>query len=365
MGHHAAGRRHPGGSRAARPGRRRLRRHDGAGPRRLGGAVGSGDRRRRGAPPRLRPPGAGVLRVQRPGGGDQALLDAGAERVAFVNVDAHHGDGVQWIFYEDPRVLTCSVHKSGKYLFPGTGFLAERGAGEGVGTAINVPLPPSPATSPTCARWRRWCPGGPRLPPGRPGDRARVGRAPLGRAHPPPDHDGRVRADGGPAAAASPPTSRTGGSPRSGAGGTPETCSPGAPRSSSPGCWAWSSTTSSPRTGASRCASSPAARPTGSCARTASRRRRPTPAARRTSRPTPSSTRPSPCSLTPRRARGTGHEGDQRKAAQPLRGEGVQRAAQHPGVGDRVERVAHHHRRGAPGTTTCRGRPGGARGRSG
>jgi acetoin utilization protein AcuC len=72
----------------------------------------------------------------------QMLLDAGAERVAFVDVDAHHGDGVQWIFYEDPRVLTCSVHESGKYLFPGTGFLGERGQGEGFGYSINVPLPP-------------------------------------------------------------------------------------------------------------------------------------------------------------------------------------------------------------------------------
>ncbi len=72
----------------------------------------------------------------------QALLDAGAERVAYVDVDAHHGDGVQWIFYDDPRVLTCSVHESGRYLFPGTGALEERGAGEAVGTAINVPLPP-------------------------------------------------------------------------------------------------------------------------------------------------------------------------------------------------------------------------------
>ena len=72
----------------------------------------------------------------------QALLDAGAQRVAFVDVDAHHGDGVQWIFYEDPRVLTCSVHESGKYLFPGTGFLSERGQGDGFGYSINVPLPP-------------------------------------------------------------------------------------------------------------------------------------------------------------------------------------------------------------------------------
>jgi len=70
------------------------------------------------------------------------LLDAGAERVAYVDIDAHHGDGVQWLFYEEPRVVTCSVHESGRFLYPGTGGLAERGAGEAVGTAVNVPLPP-------------------------------------------------------------------------------------------------------------------------------------------------------------------------------------------------------------------------------
>jgi acetoin utilization protein AcuC len=71
----------------------------------------------------------------------QALLDAGAERIAYVDVDGHHGDGTQWIFYEDPRVLTCSVHESGRWLFPGTGALAERGSGAGLGAALNVPLP--------------------------------------------------------------------------------------------------------------------------------------------------------------------------------------------------------------------------------
>jgi acetoin utilization protein AcuC len=71
----------------------------------------------------------------------QALLDAGAERVAYIDVDGHHGDGTQWIFYEDPRVLTCSVHESGRWLFPGTGGLAERGSGPGLGSALNVPLP--------------------------------------------------------------------------------------------------------------------------------------------------------------------------------------------------------------------------------
>ena len=71
----------------------------------------------------------------------RALLDAGAERVAYVDVDVHHGDGTQWIFYEEPRVLTCSVHESGQFLFPGTGGIAERGSGAGAGSAVNVPLP--------------------------------------------------------------------------------------------------------------------------------------------------------------------------------------------------------------------------------
>lgn len=72
----------------------------------------------------------------------QALLDAGAERVAYIDIDVHHGDGTQWIFFEEPRVLTCSVHETGRYLFPGTGAMAERGVGAAEGTALNVPLPP-------------------------------------------------------------------------------------------------------------------------------------------------------------------------------------------------------------------------------
>lgn len=72
----------------------------------------------------------------------QALLDAGAERVAYIDIDVHHGDGTQWIFFEEPRVMTCSVHETGRYLFPGTGSIAERGVGAAEGTSINVPLPP-------------------------------------------------------------------------------------------------------------------------------------------------------------------------------------------------------------------------------
>jgi acetoin utilization protein AcuC len=54
----------------------------------------------------------------------------------------HHGDGVQAIFYAEPRVLTVSIHESGEYLFPGTGFPQERGAGAAEGTKVNVPLEP-------------------------------------------------------------------------------------------------------------------------------------------------------------------------------------------------------------------------------
>jgi acetoin utilization protein AcuC len=81
----------------------------------------------------------------------RALLERGAERIAYVDVDAHHGNGVQWIFYEDPRVLTVSVHESGRYLYPGTGGLAERGVDGAEGTAVNVPLPPFAGDGPYLA----------------------------------------------------------------------------------------------------------------------------------------------------------------------------------------------------------------------
>ncbi len=63
-------------------------------------------------------------------------------RVAYVDIDCHHGDGVQAAFYDDPRVLTISVHESGQFLFPGTGFVNETGSGGGEGYSVNVPLAP-------------------------------------------------------------------------------------------------------------------------------------------------------------------------------------------------------------------------------
>jgi acetoin utilization protein AcuC len=69
------------------------------------------------------------------------LLAQGADRIAYVDLDVHHGDGVQAAFYNDPRVLTISLHEDPYMLFPGTGLPSETGAGAGEGYAVNVALP--------------------------------------------------------------------------------------------------------------------------------------------------------------------------------------------------------------------------------
>ena len=61
-------------------------------------------------------------------------------RVAYVDIDAHHGDGVQYAFYGDPHVLTISTHERGERLFPGTGFVNELGEGDAAGFSVNLPL---------------------------------------------------------------------------------------------------------------------------------------------------------------------------------------------------------------------------------
>ncbi len=71
-----------------------------------------------------------------------SLLKAG-RRVAYIDIDAHHGDGVQAAFYRTDKVLTISLHESGRYLFPGTGFVNETGEGEAKGYSVNIPMPPS------------------------------------------------------------------------------------------------------------------------------------------------------------------------------------------------------------------------------
>jgi acetoin utilization protein AcuC len=70
------------------------------------------------------------------------LLAAAGRRVAYVDIDAHHGDGVQAAFYDTDQVLTISLHEMGDTLFPGTGRVEEIGRGPGQGFAVNVPLFP-------------------------------------------------------------------------------------------------------------------------------------------------------------------------------------------------------------------------------
>lgn len=64
------------------------------------------------------------------------------KRVAYVDIDAHHGDGVEYAFYDSDKVLTISLHESGQWLFPGTGFVTDIGIKEGKGYSVNLPFPP-------------------------------------------------------------------------------------------------------------------------------------------------------------------------------------------------------------------------------
>ncbi|MFK5581901.1 acetoin utilization protein AcuC [Serinicoccus sp. LYQ131] len=74
--------------------------------------------------------------------GIQRMLDQGAERVVYLDLDAHHGDGVERCFWNDPRVLTVSLHETGRALFPGTGFPGDIGGPRAQDSAVNVALPP-------------------------------------------------------------------------------------------------------------------------------------------------------------------------------------------------------------------------------
>ncbi|HEY7736922.1 MAG TPA: acetoin utilization protein AcuC, partial [Candidatus Limnocylindrales bacterium] len=94
---------------------------------------------------------------------DPALAIARAciagQRVLYVDLDVHHGDGVQDIFAADPGVLTLSFHESGRYLFPGTGFVDELGRGAAAGTSLNVPLEPGTGETSWLAAVRAIVPG--------------------------------------------------------------------------------------------------------------------------------------------------------------------------------------------------------------
>lgn len=79
------------------------------------------------------------------------LLELGARRVAYIDTDVHHGDGVQTAFWDDPRVLTVSVHEHPRSLFPGTGWPEESGSEDAPGSAANIALP----AGTTDERWLR------------------------------------------------------------------------------------------------------------------------------------------------------------------------------------------------------------------
>jgi acetoin utilization protein AcuC len=79
----------------------------------------------------------------------------GLTRVAYVDIDAHHGDGVYYGFEGDPRVYVADIHEDGRYLYPGTGFAHERGTGPAAGTKLNLPMAPGAGDQEFHAAWDR------------------------------------------------------------------------------------------------------------------------------------------------------------------------------------------------------------------
>ena len=79
----------------------------------------------------------------------------GLARVAYVDIDAHHGDGVLYGFEDDPRVLVADIHEDGRYLYPGTGAASETGGGPARGTKLNLPMPPAATDREFLEAWDR------------------------------------------------------------------------------------------------------------------------------------------------------------------------------------------------------------------
>jgi acetoin utilization protein AcuC len=79
----------------------------------------------------------------------------GVKRVAYVDIDAHHGDGVFYAFEDDPDVILADIHEDGRFLYPGTGHEHETGTGEAVGTKLNLPLPPGAGNRYFAEAWER------------------------------------------------------------------------------------------------------------------------------------------------------------------------------------------------------------------
>lgn len=76
------------------------------------------------------------------------------QRIAYVDIDAHHGDGVFYSFEEDPDLCVIDFHQDGNTLYPGTGFINETGKGNAAGTKLNIPLPPNSTDKTAEALWK-------------------------------------------------------------------------------------------------------------------------------------------------------------------------------------------------------------------
>jgi acetoin utilization protein AcuC len=85
----------------------------------------------------------------------EQLKRAGLKRIAYVDIDAHHGDGVFYGFEDDATVVFADLHEDGHYLYPGTGAASETGRGAAVGMKLNVPLPPGADDEVFAAVWPR------------------------------------------------------------------------------------------------------------------------------------------------------------------------------------------------------------------
>jgi acetoin utilization protein AcuC len=79
--------------------------------------------------------------------------DHGLARIAYVDIDAHHGDGVYYAYEDDPAVVIADTHEDGRFLYPGTGAASEIGAGAAIGTKLNLPLPPGAGDEEFLAAW--------------------------------------------------------------------------------------------------------------------------------------------------------------------------------------------------------------------
>lgn len=76
-------------------------------------------------------------------------------RVVYVDIDAHHGDGVFYGFENDPQLLFADLHEDGRYLYPGSGAAEETGSGEAIGTKLNIPMPPGADDAAFLAAWEK------------------------------------------------------------------------------------------------------------------------------------------------------------------------------------------------------------------